>query len=278
MPHRRVNEIRLVEMLSNPRTRFEVTACGCAAAPGPHTFIKPRRIDEHLIHYNVQGCTEARVAGRQLTVSPGSLLWVQPGAEHEVHLPEGRATVEFVRFRFGADRCPRIRKGCVLCKSAPWARLLLEELHPARGRVGPLESFRRRSILVRLMCEILQYSSAVSAVSDGLQPHQQRRCLEFIHENLSRRYPVFELARHCQLNAAYLAMQFRKSFAITPQLYIKQARIRAAAGMLQETGKTISQVAYELGYSDVYFFSRQFAQVMGLSPRNWRSKRLETRG
>ena len=137
--------------------------------------------------------------------------------------------------------------------------------------MGRLEPLRQRGILAQLLCEVLQHAAAPPAILGGLQSHQQRVCLEFIHENLARRYSIAELAKHCRLNPAYLTLQFQKSFGMTPQAYIKQARIRAAAGMLLETGRTISQVSYDLGYNDVYFFSRQFRQVMGQSPRPWRA-------
>jgi AraC-like DNA-binding protein len=178
----------------------------------------------------------------------------------------------YLRFQFGSRRRPRLRPDFILCEQAVWADSLLAELSLVRRRTERLESLRQRSVLAQLLCQILQHTGALPAETGGLQPHQQRQCLEFIHGNLARRYTILELARHCQLNPAYLTMQFRKSFGMTPQAYIKQARIRAAVGMLLETGRTISQVADDLGYNDVYFFSRQFRQVMGQSPRPWRAQ------
>lgn len=267
-----LRDVRLVETLLSPCANFQITPQGRVDAVGPWTFISPRVINEHLIHYNLRGQTIARIAGTEVTVPPGALLWAQPGAKQEVHLPSGAARVAYIRFRFGAREIPRLRKNYLLCEQAYWADSLLAELAPARQHAGPLEPLRQRSVLAQLLCEILQRAFAPPTASGGLQPHQQRVCLEFIHENLARRYPVAELAKHCQLNPAYLTLQFQKSFGLTPQAYVKQARIRAAAGMLQETGRTISQVSDALGYNDVYFFSRQFRQVMGQSPRPWRAE------
>ncbi|MBN1555268.1 MAG: helix-turn-helix transcriptional regulator [Phycisphaerae bacterium] len=269
-PRTIVTETRLVEMLLQSRSTLDLSSRGRAEAVGPCTFIAPRVIDEHLIHYNRRGQTAARIAGKEIVIPPGALLWVQPGARQEVRLPRGEACVAYLRFRFGSRRCPRLQANYILCERASWADSLLRELSLGRQHGGSLESLRHRSILAQLLCEILQLADAPPAGLGGLQPHQQRRCLEFIHDNLARRYSVAELAKHCQLNPAYLTMQFRKSFGMTPRAYIKQSRVRAAAGMLLETGRTISQVADDLGYNDVYFFSRQFRQVTGQSPRFWR--------
>jgi transcriptional regulator GlxA family with amidase domain len=48
-------------------------------------------------------------------------------------------------------------------------------------------------------------------------------------------------------------------------------RIQRAATLLSESSLTISQIADAMGYRDVYFFSRQFKQKMGQSPRTYRS-------
>ena len=37
---------------------------------------------------------------------------------------------------------------------------------------------------------------------------------------------------------------------------------------MESSPRSISEIAYEYGYKDIYFFSRQFKQVMGLSPVN----------
>jgi AraC-like DNA-binding protein len=42
--------------------------------------------------------------------------------------------------------------------------------------------------------------------------------------------------------------------------------------LLSQSALTISEVADRLGYRDVFFFSRQFKQHNGLSPRQFRAR------
>ena len=39
---------------------------------------------------------------------------------------------------------------------------------------------------------------------------------------------------------------------------------------LEESELSITEVAHQLGYPDVYLFSRQFKTIMGVSPRAFR--------
>jgi AraC-like DNA-binding protein len=49
-------------------------------------------------------------------------------------------------------------------------------------------------------------------------------------------------------------------------------RLHYAAQRLLESGLNVTEAALELGYSDVFLFSRQFKQVLGCSPRTYRQR------
>jgi len=92
----------------------------------------------------------------------------------------------------------------------------------------------------------------------------------FIQQRLAQRFPVAAVARHVRLNPDYFTRQFRRTFGVAPQTWIKRLRIRAAADHLLASEATVSEVAERFGYSSVYFFSHQFREVLGTSPSAWR--------
>jgi YesN/AraC family two-component response regulator len=57
-----------------------------------------------------------------------------------------------------------------------------------------------------------------------------------------------------------------------PKRYIIQMKINHAAELLRFGEYKISDVALMSGYSDVYFFSRQFKKYMGISPSDFVKK------
>jgi AraC family transcriptional regulator, arabinose operon regulatory protein len=54
---------------------------------------------------------------------------------------------------------------------------------------------------------------------------------------------------------------------------VKRERVRRAGVDLAESSMSVTAVAERNGYEDIYFFSRQFKQVTGLSPRQYRKKK-----
>ncbi len=65
----------------------------------------------------------------------------------------------------------------------------------------------------------------------------------------------------------------RKLMALTGQSashFIRTFRLEKARDLLRKSTKSISEIAYETGYSDANYFSRVFAQEFGMSPSDLR--------
>lgn len=67
--------------------------------------------------------------------------------------------------------------------------------------------------------------------------------------------------------------RFRDATGTPPHVYLLQCRTAAARRLLAETDLSIKEVAARLHYTDVYFFSRQFKQLAGVSPGVYRKSR-----
>jgi AraC-like DNA-binding protein len=74
------------------------------------------------------------------------------------------------------------------------------------------------------------------------------------------------LARLVGLNTTKLKRGFHVEFGMTVFRYLHQMRMRKAVMLLLETDLNVSEVAWEVGYSNVSAFSAAFKQEMGFSP------------
>ena len=62
---------------------------------------------------------------------------------------------------------------------------------------------------------------------------------------------------------------FRKLKALTgenPTLFIRRMRLEKAMELLKTTELNVSEIAYEVGFSDPNYFSRAFHEVFGEAP------------
>ena len=62
---------------------------------------------------------------------------------------------------------------------------------------------------------------------------------------------------------------FKTNFKITPNKYITQRKVEYAKCLLETQNITVTKVAALSGFSDVYYFSKVFKQIYGVTPSKW---------
>jgi len=82
---------------------------------------------------------------------------------------------------------------------------------------------------------------------------------------------VADCAKEMNLSAGYFGDLIKKETGKTAQEYIQTKVIDAAKEMIFDQSKSVSQVAYELGFKYPQHFTRLFKQKTGMTPNEYRS-------
>ena len=98
-----------------------------------------------------------------------------------------------------------------------------------------------------------------------------REITDYIMENISE--PDIDISRICSHVGMSRSALYRKMKSLTGKStgeFIQSIRMKYAAGLLSDGNKTVAEVAYAVGFTDPYYFSRAFKQVFGAAPAKWR--------
>jgi len=93
-----------------------------------------------------------------------------------------------------------------------------------------------------------------------------------VEAHLQSDFSISWLAEEFHMSRVQL---FRKVKALTgtsPSLFVRSIRLQRAKELLLTTGLNISEIAYEVGFSDPAFFSRAFREKFGQSPTEVRER------
>ena len=104
------------------------------------------------------------------------------------------------------------------------------------------------------------------------------RMLHYIRENLSPSLSLGELAREFGYNRSYLSELFTERLGISFTDYKKKLYVRRACTKLRSPHRSIADVAAELDFQDMRYFSRVFKEVMGMSPSAYKRLVCEDAG
>lgn len=104
----------------------------------------------------------------------------------------------------------------------------------------------------------------------GREPWAVACAKQMLAERLIEPPSLEELAAAVNLSPFHFARVFRRATGLPPHAWLKQRRLEQARALLK-TGCTAVAVAMQLGFADQSHLSRQFKQVYGVSPGEYRS-------
>ncbi|OMF02094.1 AraC family transcriptional regulator [Paenibacillus amylolyticus] len=96
--------------------------------------------------------------------------------------------------------------------------------------------------------------------------------LAYIDSNIEENISVQDLAQIAYMHPNYFIRFFKQQIGVPPILYITGKKIDKAKELLACTPNTITAIAEHLGFSDLYYFSRQFKKHTGLTPTEYRKQ------
>ncbi len=101
--------------------------------------------------------------------------------------------------------------------------------------------------------------------------------VDYIRRNLHRNIKIHEIADSFGYSPKYLSHLFSEIRGMSLKQFIMSQKIETASFYLTDSDRNITEIAAEVGFSDVHNFSRTFKKMIGLTPteyRNTYAKRL----
>ena len=93
-----------------------------------------------------------------------------------------------------------------------------------------------------------------------------------LRDDYRKNFSGDSLAHACSLNRDYFCRVFKKAMGKTPIEYQNECRIRMADLLLKQGNMTIKEIAQNVGFEDVSYFSRVYKKIKGISPNQKKSK------
>jgi len=118
-------------------------------------------------------------------------------------------------------------------------------------------------------------SQSQFAIFRGQRSHADtdiQRVQDYIEKNYEDKITVEDLANVIHLGRRTFERRFKDATNNTPIEYIQRVRIEAAKKYFEASRKNVSEVMYDVGYTDTKAFRDIFKKITGLTPIEYRNK------
>lgn len=128
-----------------------------------------------------------------------------------------------------------------------------------------------RGHFLSMLGDIARHVTSTFTGKEGVN-HKVDLILDYIRENYARPITNKEVAEYFNFHPVYINRLIVKYTNTSLHQYLIDYRISMAINLLQNSGKSVTEIAYEVGFRDVNYFSKYFKKTVGMSPRNYIAK------
>ncbi|MFA6715835.1 MAG: AraC family transcriptional regulator [Victivallaceae bacterium] len=246
----------------------------------------------HIVFY-VQGDNFFKLGGGRVESHPGTLALVPPGVPHcFAPLRAGESSYHEITFSLIAGKKhlkvsfpellakyygEEVKTEKILMRLEDSISARLNELYFELEKVlseynsaFPFPVYQKLEKFFEFLFQEIfspERESPTACPADG-RFSKARGCIE---RKLDRKLSLCELASAAGMSPEHFCREFKRAYGEAPLEMRNRLRINAAAKLMRFSDRPIKRIAEELGYSDIYHFSKAFKKQTGSSPGKFRS-------
>ncbi len=135
----------------------------------------------------------------------------------------------------------------------------------------PEDEMMLQSLLMRLIYTLNRYVQSYKIKHSPKRNNHEviDKTLAYINANLTEDLSLTALCERANFTPVYFHKLFKASTGKTLQKYVEEQRIKKANALLLAGEMTLTQIAYECGFSSQSYFSCVFKRYTGKTPRDY---------
>ncbi len=248
----------------------------CTAGPAERPFVEHHQ--SWSVSYVQHGSFGCECRGASFELVAGSVLLGRPGDEYMCTHDHHAGGDECLAFHVEPQLADEIggrhgvwRSGAVppLAELIALGELARSSAHDAQRGDG----LGLGEVGVAFAARVIDVLAGARRPRAGAQAADRRRAVEsalWIDTHCAADVDLQHLAGQAGLSVFHYLRVFASVLGVTPHQYLVRSRLRRAAQLLADEERPVTDIALDVGFSDLSNFVRTFHRAAGVSPRGYR--------
>jgi len=239
----------------------------------------------YIVFYNLEAPEKAYIDGNEFVYDQGVNIYarsINATLEFPAHTKRDVVCIRIARSRLelllgdnGEYLNELLHKGETFFlheQLSPEMRTLLWELKSPPAATALQRFFyhvRVLQLIYLLMEQLNKRTTAPNKNSDPAHIVRIFKARALLVHDLSAPPTIAALARSILVSESQLKQSFREIFGVSIYQYFQNMRLEKARQLLAENNRTVKEVGYELGFTNIGHFSRLFERAYRVKPKKF---------
>lgn len=246
----------------------------CSMGPDDRPFAEQHRC--HSLSYVRKGSFGYDTGGRSHELVAGAVMVGHQGDEYVCSHPHHICGDECLSFWFSPETADEIglsKKTLRLGSLPPLPELIMsgELAETARRGDGDVGIDEAAMLFAKRFVEVTSGMSRNPLKSPSADRRRAVESALWIDANAHRPINLGGIAKQSGVSAFHFLRLFSNVLGVTPHQYLVRSRLRHAARLLADDARSITSIAFDVGFGDLSNFVRTFHRAAGVSPGRFRA-------
>lgn len=246
-----------------------------------HYRERPHGCDQHILIHVLSGKGHVRIGKEDYDLHTGDFIFLPAKTAHSYEADEKNPwSIYWVHFSGTAAQnimemmqlYQKSYKGTV--ESDNRRESLFDELYLNLERGYSLENLSYVSMGLYHFLSSFIFHAHFNTVEISNRKDAVNIAISFMQANLQKPLSLDGISKQINLSSSHFSYLFRQRTGFAPMEYFNHLKMQKACQYLLFTDMRIKEISNLVGFEDPFYFSRLFSKLMGLSPLEYRTKRL----
>lgn len=256
-----------------------LTEIGEIEVEGGTIWSSNSKLENYMLAYCTKGNGIVLIFGEQVPISSDQFFIIPKGEEFKFYSVLEERT-QLLTAHFGGRKAKQLGKEFSIVRNlipsvnnmVANREMLFDEIFNNLSKGFHDENLEYVNFCFGHLLATFIYANKTSDdIADESNP-VVRRAINYLGKNLGKRLSLNQLAAEVGYSPTYFTTLFKKETNYSPISYFSHLKIVKACELLDYTNMKVKEISFHLGYSDPYYFTKDFKKKMGLSPRHYRNR------
>lgn len=232
--------------------------------------------DHYLIHLVTVGKGLYCVNDVEFEVTAGDLFFTKPN-QKILYTSDTQDPWEYYWVGFNGSNAAKLsqqlpftnKKPVYKCSYMPQAKELLLSIFNSRG-LQIQDELKMIGYLYLFISLLTEEPTKINSIISPLGYEYVQNAIKYIQFNYSHNINVDDIASAVGVSRSHLYRIFIANIGKSPIEYLTDFRMDEACKLLKTSTLSVSEIAYSVGFSDQFYFSRVFKKCKGVSPTRYK--------